>query len=165
MKALCTNLLQTVKFHLTQSYISDKCITFSFSQRKSINGANYICTNCTQVACWLRKDPVCSRHITLSCKRASSEEKYHLLAFTFKTVIHSRSDEKIIILQVGCNTGKKSIYIAQFQHIYNFFFNKLYIIQHLDGCASTQLNLWMYFLTICGDSISTPQYVLHQHYH
>lgn len=97
--------------------------------------------------------------------RASSEEKYHLLAFTFKTVIHSRSDEKIIILQVGCNTGKKSIYIAQFQHIYHFFFYKLYIIQHLDGCASTQLNLWMYFLTICGGSISTPQYVLHQHYH
>lgn len=30
LKALCTELLQTVQFHLTQSYISDKCITSFF---------------------------------------------------------------------------------------------------------------------------------------
>lgn len=45
LKALCTDLLQTVNFHLTQSYISDKCITYFLFQRKSINGANYICTS------------------------------------------------------------------------------------------------------------------------
>lgn len=69
--------------------------------------------------------------------------------------INSRCEEKIIILKVGCNTGKKSIYIAQFQHICIFFF-KLHITQHLDGCGSTQLNLWMYFLTICGVNIFYP---------
>lgn len=60
---------------------------FVLSQRTPINGANYKCTKCNQEACWLQMDPVCSLHIT-SYKRASSEEKYHVLAITFKTVIH-----------------------------------------------------------------------------
>lgn len=125
LKALCTNLLQTVKFHLTQSYISDKCITFFFFKRKPINGANYICTKCTRVACWLQMDPVCSVRVTLSRKRASSEEKYRVLAFTFKTVTHIQQmlwNQKITIFKVGCNTGRKSIYIAQFQYLYIYIF-------------------------------------------
>lgn len=93
-------------------------------QRKSINGANYICTECTREACWLRMDPVCSPNITLPCMRACSEEKYHVLAFTFKTVIHTQQmfKGKEEILKVGRNTGRKSIYIAQFQDVYIGFF-------------------------------------------
>lgn len=57
-------VLQTVKFHRTQSYISDKCVTLCFFNSKFHNGANYICTKCTQLDCWLRMDPVCFLHIT-----------------------------------------------------------------------------------------------------
>ena len=80
-----SQILSYSKLHLRQVHH-----IFLFFQRNSINGANYIWTKCTQVACWLRMDPVCSLLITLSCKRASSEEKYHVLAFTFKTVLHKQ---------------------------------------------------------------------------
>lgn len=101
------------KLHLRQVHH----IFFSF-QRKPINGANYICTKCTQVACWLQihKIPCVFPTHYIYHVRASSEEKYHVLAFTFKTVIHKQQmlwSQKITIHKVGSNTGRLSIYIAQ----------------------------------------------------
>lgn len=126
-------VLQTVKFHRTQSYISDKCIThffffFFLLNRKSINGANYICTKCTQVDCWLQIDPVCLLHITQIRKGARPEEKGPCRCVYIQNCCTNTTEERKMILHLGRNTENKSIYIAQFRHIYIYIY---YISIHI----------------------------------
>lgn len=153
-------MLQTVKFHRTQSYISDKCVTFFFF---SIQSPFMALITYAQSAPkwpagykWTLYASYTLHDYVRELGRRKSTMFWHLHSKLL--YIHSRRDEKMIIFQVGCNTAKKSIYIAQFQHIYPYvyIYLKLHFIQHVDGCASTQLNPWTYVL---------PDNVWRSHFH
>lgn len=145
LKALFTKLLQTVRFHPIQSYISEKCIAPVFFSREMSHETfqslpKWPAGYKMNLAMFLINYMIMLKTIW--------QKEYNVFTLTFKSNTYTRNVVKII-LNLG-ETQERNLSILLRFNIYScrFICFKLYIIQHLYSHVYTQLNLWMYFLPL-----------------